>query len=518
MAYSVELLDITKRFPGVLANDGVTVRFEEGGIHAVIGENGAGKSTLMSILYGLHQPDAGQIIVRGEHVTIPDPSAAIALRLGMVHQHFMLVPSLTVAENVILGNTPTKRGLTDIKVAERRLEELSEQYGMAVRPRARVRDLSVGVLQRVEILKALYRGADVLILDEPTAVLTPQESFALFDTLRALAAQGKTIVFISHKLKEVLAVSQRVTVMRQGKVTGELPTDGRHRAGAGAADGRPRGHPEASTRPTRSPAHAVLELAGRQRRGRPPPAGAAGRRPPGQGRHRDGHRGRGGQRPDGAHRGHHRPPSRDRRPHHARAARTSPAAPRASCARRAWPTSPRTAWSAACPRRRPSRRTSSSTRSTSRRCPGAAGWTARRSGATRTSSSATTRSPRRTRRRAPGRCRAATCRRSWSRARSRAGRRCSSPRSPRAAWTWVPSSTSTGASWSCATRAAPCCSISAELDEILSLSDEVAVLYEGRIVSVQPRAEVDELELGLRMAGVHDGHGDEHHDDPGAAA
>ena len=224
MAYSVELLDITKRFPGVLANDAVTVRFEEGAIHAVIGENGAGKSTLMSILYGLHQPDSGQIIVRGERVVVPDPSAAIALRLGMVHQHFMLVPSLTVAENVILGRTPTRRGLTDIKVAEQRLEALSEQYGMAVRPSARVRDLSVGVLQRVEILKALYRGADVLILDEPTAVLTPQESFALFDTLRALTSQGKTIVFISHKLKEVLAVAERVTVMRQGKVTGELPT------------------------------------------------------------------------------------------------------------------------------------------------------------------------------------------------------------------------------------------------------------------------------------------------------
>ena len=226
MTYSVELLDITKRFPGVLANDRVTVRFEAGGIHAVIGENGAGKSTLMSILYGLHQPDSGQIIVRGEHVTVPDPSTAIALRLGMVHQHFMLVPSLTVAENVILGNSPTRRGLTDIRAAEARVAELSEQYGMAVRPGARIRDLSVGVLQRVEILKALHRGADVLILDEPTAVLTPQESFALFDTLRALSAEGKTIVFISHKLKEVLAVAERVTVMRQGRVTGELPTAG----------------------------------------------------------------------------------------------------------------------------------------------------------------------------------------------------------------------------------------------------------------------------------------------------
>lgn len=226
MPYSVELLDITKRFPGVLANDRVTVRFEQGGIHAVIGENGAGKSTLMSILYGLHQPESGRIIVRGEDVTVPDPSAAIALRLGMVHQHFMLVPSLTVAENVILGNAPTRRGLTDIRAAEASVAALSEQYGMAVRPGARIRDLSVGVLQRVEILKALHRGADVLILDEPTAVLTPQESFALFDTLRALAAQGKTIVFISHKLKEVLAVAQRVTVMRQGRVTGELPTAG----------------------------------------------------------------------------------------------------------------------------------------------------------------------------------------------------------------------------------------------------------------------------------------------------
>ena len=224
VAYSVELLDITKRFPDVVANDGVTVRLEEGAIHAIIGENGAGKSTLMSILYGLHQPDAGRIVVRGEHVTIPDPSRAIALRLGMVHQHFMLVPSLTVAENVILGRAPTKRGLTDIRTAEASLVELSDRYGMAIEPGARVRDLSVGILQRVEILKALYRGADVLILDEPTAVLTPQESFALFDTLRALAAQGKTIVFISHKLKEVLAVSQRVTVMRAGRVTGELET------------------------------------------------------------------------------------------------------------------------------------------------------------------------------------------------------------------------------------------------------------------------------------------------------
>src|SRR3954468_9647061 len=165
MTYAVEMLNISKQFPGVRANDDVTLQVNKGEIHALIGENGAGKSTLMSILYGLHQPDAGQIVVRGERVTIPDPSAAIALRLGMVHQHFMLVPSLSVAENVVLGNTPTKRGLTDIKVAERRLEELSEQYGMAVRPRARVRDLSVGVLQRVEILKALYRGADVLILD-----------------------------------------------------------------------------------------------------------------------------------------------------------------------------------------------------------------------------------------------------------------------------------------------------------------------------------------------------------------
>ncbi len=224
MTHSVELIEITKRFPGVLANDRVTLRLDGGYVHALIGENGAGKTTLMKILYGLHQPDGGQIVVAGDRVTVADPRVAIDLRIGMVHQHFMLVPSLTVAENIVLGRVPTRRGLNDRPAAEDAVAALSARYGMTVHPRARVRDLSVGVLQRVEILKALYRGADVLILDEPTAVLTPQESSALFETLRSLAAEGKTVVFISHKLKEVMAVSDRVAVMRTGRLTGELET------------------------------------------------------------------------------------------------------------------------------------------------------------------------------------------------------------------------------------------------------------------------------------------------------
>lgn len=224
LTYVLEMQDITKRFPGVLANDRVTLCVEAGTIHALVGENGAGKTTLMNILYGLYRPDSGRIILRGKPVTVQDPSHAISLGMSMVHQHFMLAPSLTVAENVVLGRTPTRAIFTDMRRAENLVREISARYGLAVDPQARVRELSVGIMQRVEIVKALYRGADILILDEPTAVLTPQETRELFTVLKTLSDQGKTIIFITHKLKEVMTVSKRVTVMRDGRVSGELET------------------------------------------------------------------------------------------------------------------------------------------------------------------------------------------------------------------------------------------------------------------------------------------------------
>jgi ABC-type uncharacterized transport system ATPase subunit len=216
----LEVRDITKRFPGVLANDHISFTLEPGEIHAFLGENGAGKSTLMNILYGLYDPDEGQIFINGKQVTIRGPNDAIRQGLGMVHQHFMLVPTLTVAENVILGTEITKGLLLDERTANARIRQLSTQYGLDVPPDALVMDIPVGVQQRVEIVKALYRGADILILDEPTAVLTPQEAEDLFKVIRTLVAQGKSIIFISHKLKEVRAIADRVTVLRRGQVVG----------------------------------------------------------------------------------------------------------------------------------------------------------------------------------------------------------------------------------------------------------------------------------------------------------
>lgn len=216
----LEVRNITKRFPGVLANDRVSFTLEPGEIHAFLGENGAGKSTLMNILYGLYEPDEGEIYIRGKRVTITGPSDAIRQGLGMVHQHFMLVPTLTVAENVMLGTEITSGPFLDEKQANSRISQLSTQYGLAVPAQALVLDLPVGVQQRVEIIKTLYRGAEILILDEPTAVLTPQEAEDLFKTMRALVAQGKSIIFISHKLKEVLEIADRITVLRRGRVVG----------------------------------------------------------------------------------------------------------------------------------------------------------------------------------------------------------------------------------------------------------------------------------------------------------
>ncbi|MDP9067575.1 MAG: ABC transporter ATP-binding protein [Actinomycetota bacterium] len=215
----ISLVGVTKRFPGIVANENVDLSLRAGEVHALVGENGAGKSTLMRVLYGLYPPDEGRIEVRGSEVKISSPRHAIALGIGMVHQHFVLVERFTVTENVVLGGEGA--AVVDYASAEKRVRELATSYGFAVDPRARVEDLSVGQQQRVEILKALYRGIDVLILDEPTAVLTPSEAEDLFDNLRSLKADGKSIIFISHKLDEVLEIADRITVLRRGRVVGE---------------------------------------------------------------------------------------------------------------------------------------------------------------------------------------------------------------------------------------------------------------------------------------------------------
>ncbi len=223
MTNVLELRGITKRFPGVLANDKVDITLREGKILALLGENGAGKSTLMNILYGLYKPDEGQIFVRGKAVDIKGPNDAIAQGIGMVHQHFMLVPVMTVTENVMLGVEPVKNGvfLDKDKVAKR-IREISNQYGLEVNPDSYIKDLPVGIQQRVEIIKVLYRHADILILDEPTAVLTPQEVEGLFKIIDTLIKSGKSIIFITHKLKEVLAVADDITVLRLGKTVGSI--------------------------------------------------------------------------------------------------------------------------------------------------------------------------------------------------------------------------------------------------------------------------------------------------------
>jgi general nucleoside transport system ATP-binding protein len=214
----IELREVSKRFPGVLANDHVTLSVRPGEIHALVGENGAGKTTLMSILYGLYQPDQGEVCWRGKPVAIRSPRAALELGIGMVHQHFMLIPPFTVLENVILGAEPARFGIVTLAEARARVAQLASQYGFDLDLGARVATLSVGEQQRVEILKVLYRGAQLLILDEPTAVLVPQEVRELFRNLRRLRDQGRTLIFISHKLDEVLEIADRITVLRRGRV------------------------------------------------------------------------------------------------------------------------------------------------------------------------------------------------------------------------------------------------------------------------------------------------------------
>lgn len=218
----LQLSGITKRFPGVLANDHIDLQLNEGEILALLGENGAGKTTLMNILYGLYQPDEGEISVRGSTIQVHSPTDAIKAGIGMVHQHFMLVPVFTVTENVMLGEEPTRPGgFLDRPKAAKRIREISETFQLDVNPDLYVQDLPVGVQQRVEIIKLLYREADILIFDEPTAVLTPQEADELFEIMRSLAKQGKSIIFITHKLREVLAIADRIMVIRRGAVVGE---------------------------------------------------------------------------------------------------------------------------------------------------------------------------------------------------------------------------------------------------------------------------------------------------------
>ncbi len=224
MPYAIELLNIKKRFARTLANDDVTLKVEEGTIHALVGENGAGKTTLMETLYGLYQPDSGTIRIHEKEVSIKSPHDSIRLGIGMVHQHFMLVAPLTVLENIVLGAETTRYSVLDLRKTTTEISELAGRFSLSVPLNEKVENIGVGIQQRVEILKAIYRRADILVLDEPTAVLTPQESVQLFRILSELKEEGKTIVLITHKLSEVMAISDNVSVMRKGKIVGEVKT------------------------------------------------------------------------------------------------------------------------------------------------------------------------------------------------------------------------------------------------------------------------------------------------------
>ena len=222
--YVIEMLHITKEFPGIKANDDITLQLRKGEIHALLGENGAGKSTLMSVLFGLYQPEEGEIRKNGKPVKINDPNDATALGIGMVHQHFKLIDVFTVLDNIILGAEDTKMGFLQKKAARQKVQDLSQRYGLRVDLDARIEDITVGMQQRVEILKMLYRDNEILIFDEPTAVLTPQEIDELMEIMRSLTKEGKSILFISHKLNEIMAVADRVTVLRKGRYVGTVNT------------------------------------------------------------------------------------------------------------------------------------------------------------------------------------------------------------------------------------------------------------------------------------------------------
>ena len=220
--YIIEMLNITKDFPGIRANDNITLQLRRGEIHALLGENGAGKSTLMSILFGLYQAEEGEIRKDGKPVQVRDPNDANALGIGMVHQHFKLVHNFTVLENIVLGVETTQHGMLRMEEARQKVMALSQQYGLLIKPDALIEDITVGMQQRVEILKMLYRDNEILIFDEPTAVLTPQEIVELMRIMRSLAAEGKSILFITHKLAEIMAVADRCTVLRKGKYIGTV--------------------------------------------------------------------------------------------------------------------------------------------------------------------------------------------------------------------------------------------------------------------------------------------------------
>lgn len=224
MSLAVEMKGITKKFPKVLANDKVDFKVKQGEIHAILGENGAGKSTLMNVLYGLYKPDEGEILINGQKLSFKNSREAVQAGIGMVHQHFMLIPTLTVAQNIVLGQEINKKGFLDEKTTNKVILELSEQYGLKVDPEALVQDISVGIQQRVEILKILYRKAKIIILDEPTAVLTPQEVAELYTILDNLKKSGHTIIFITHKLKEIKNISDRVTILRNGRYIATVDT------------------------------------------------------------------------------------------------------------------------------------------------------------------------------------------------------------------------------------------------------------------------------------------------------
>ncbi|HEY3205721.1 MAG TPA: ABC transporter ATP-binding protein [Gaiellaceae bacterium] len=231
-AVALELRGITKRFPGVLANDSVDFDLRRGEVHALLGENGAGKSTLVNVLYGLYHPDEGEILIKGKPARLHSPKDAIKHGIGMVHQHFMLIPVMTVAENIVLATEPTHAGvLLDYRAADRRVRDLSRAFNFTIDPEATVESITVGQQQRVEILKALYRGADILILDEPTAVLTPQEARELFQILETLTREGMSVIFITHKLNEVLDIADRITVLRRGKRIDTVGREGATREG-----------------------------------------------------------------------------------------------------------------------------------------------------------------------------------------------------------------------------------------------------------------------------------------------
>lgn len=220
--YAIEMLGITKRFPGIIANDNITLQLKKGEIHALLGENGAGKSTLMSVLFGLYQPEEGEIHKDGKKVEINNPNDANALGIGMVHQHFKLVECFSILDNIILGVETTKGGFLQKDSARKKVVELSEKYGLAVDPDAIIEDTTVGMQQRTEILKMLYRDNEILIFDEPTAVLTPQEIQELMQIMQNLAAEGKSILFITHKLAEIMQVADRILVMYEGEIVGEF--------------------------------------------------------------------------------------------------------------------------------------------------------------------------------------------------------------------------------------------------------------------------------------------------------